>query len=166
MTERPMSGDPTGDKAVAILREWLKREEGVRTRPYKCTAGKWTIGVGRNFEDNPLTTAQMVRYFNKHPMTMEDIDELLEDDIADVLRELRKEEWFSALTPVRQAALANMAFQMGVPGLMKFTTTLRNVKAGQYQLAASSGMNSRWAQQTPARAKRVMDALVNDEVPR
>ena len=33
------------------LIEQLKRHEGLKLKPYKCTADKLTIGVGRNLED-------------------------------------------------------------------------------------------------------------------
>ncbi len=30
-------------------------DEGMRKKPYQCSAGFWTIGVGRNLEDRGLT---------------------------------------------------------------------------------------------------------------
>ena len=40
------------------LSKWCDRliaHEGMKLMPYRCTAGKLTIGVGRNLEDNPPT---------------------------------------------------------------------------------------------------------------
>lgn len=33
--------------------------EGLKLKPYKCTAGKWTIGVGRCYETNPFTAEEL-----------------------------------------------------------------------------------------------------------
>ena len=161
----PTKANIMSDPTVEILQKWLETDEGVRSKPYKCSANKWTIGIGHNFEDKPLTVEQQVRYFNRHPMDAEDIRELFEDDIAEVLTQLRRFDWFKALTPVRQAALANMAFQMGVEGLFKFVTTLTYVQQGDFERAASNMLNSKWARQTPARARRVAQAIQSGEVP-
>ena len=32
------------------MKEQLLRHEGLRLKPYRCTAGKLTIGIGRNLE--------------------------------------------------------------------------------------------------------------------
>ena len=33
------------------IKEQLVRHEGLRLKPYRCTAGKLTIGIGRNLDD-------------------------------------------------------------------------------------------------------------------
>lgn len=35
-------------KLMDRIKEQLVRHEGLRLRPYRCTAGKLTIGIGRN----------------------------------------------------------------------------------------------------------------------
>ena len=54
-----------------------------------------------------------------------------------------------------------MAYQMGVNGVMGFRKMLGAIVNGNYRLAAQEGMDSRWANQTPNRAKRLMDRLAN-----
>jgi lysozyme len=60
--------------------------------------------------------------------------------------------------PVRRA-LMNMAYQLGVSGVMKFQHMLAAIEAGDYNLAADEGMKSAWAAQTPGRAKRVTNMI-------
>jgi lysozyme len=40
------------------LIEELKRDEGVKFKPYHCSADKLTIGVGRNLEDVGISEAE------------------------------------------------------------------------------------------------------------
>jgi lysozyme len=59
---------------VKTLIDELVRDEGMRTKPYHCTAGKLTIGVGRNIEEVGITEEE-ARY-------------LLENDLGRVRDEL------------------------------------------------------------------------------
>jgi len=56
---------------------------------------------------------------------------------------------------VRQGALMNMAFQMGINGVMAFQDTLAKVQASDYAAAADRMLQSKWATQTPERANRL-----------
>jgi len=42
---------------TAILSDALIRDEALRLKPYRCTAGKLTIGVGRNLDDRGISPA-------------------------------------------------------------------------------------------------------------
>jgi lysozyme len=53
----------------------------------------------------------------------------------------------------------NMAFQMGVDGLLKFNKTLTLVEQGKYKEAADNMLKSLWAKQTPARAERMAQQM-------
>lgn len=63
--------------------------------------------------------------------------------------------WISKLDPARKGVLINMAFQMGVAGLLGFKNTLALIQSGKYQDAAKAMLQSKWATQTPARANRL-----------
>jgi lysozyme len=52
-----------------------------------------------------------------------------------------------------------MAFQMGTEGLLGFERTLSLIRDGKYENAAAAMLQSKWAQQTPARAKRMADQM-------
>ena len=59
-----------------------------------------------------------------------------------------------AADPARLAVLQSMAYQMGVQGLAAFKNTLQAVIERRWNDAAAGMLNSRWARQTPDRAKR------------
>src|SRR5262249_36494587 len=85
----------------------LERDEVPRNRAYQYSRGIWTVGVGHNLEARPLSDHA--------------IDVIRDDDIRDVERELVTAlPWVTNLDPVRYVVLLNMAFNLGVPGLLGF----------------------------------------------
>ena len=124
------------------LIETLTSDEGLRLTVYKCTAGKNTIGIGRNLDDVGIS--------------MTEATTLLNNDIDKVQAALNDRlDWWTGLSENRQNVLANMAFQLGVNGLLKFKNTIAFIKAGAYDKAADGMLKSLWARQTPIRAKRL-----------
>ena len=69
--------------------------------------------------------------------------------------------WYKNQPEPIKIALANMAYQLGVPKLLQFTKTLDHIEHGRYGMAAAECLNSKWNQQTPNRAKRVADVFQN-----
>ncbi|MDY0127369.1 MAG: hypothetical protein RBR69_04500 [Candidatus Cloacimonadaceae bacterium] len=45
-------------KLMDRIKEQLVRHEGLRLKPYRCTAGKLTIGIGRNLNDCGITQSE------------------------------------------------------------------------------------------------------------
>lgn len=124
----------------------LVTDEGLRLKPYRCTAGKLTIGVGRNLEDRGITSSEaMMLLFN-------DID----DFWAKLLKAL---PWVDAAPAPVQEALLNMCFNLGLSGLLTFKSTLALIQAGQYAEAAEAMLDSKWAGQVGDRAKRLADMV-------
>lgn len=124
----------------------LRSDEGVERHAYQDHLGFWTIGVGRLIDKRKPGSG----------LRPHEIDYLLYSDIDDRLDALtRKLPWFSELDDARRGVLMNMSFQMGVEGLMGFTNTLEHIKRGEYEKAAENMLKSKWAQQTPARARRM-----------
>jgi lysozyme len=129
------------------LEDQLIRHEGLRLDLYEDTVGIATIGVGRNLEDVGLRSEAEARF-------------LLRSDIVAIRAELQAAlPWMIAdLDEVRQRVLMDMAFNLGVSGLMKFTKTLRLVADGHYlaaseeMLRGSDGGPSKWATQVGQRA--------------
>lgn len=125
-----------------LLAEELLQEEGLRLKPYRCTAGALTVGIGRNLDARGISEAE-ARY-------------MLANDIESTYHGLLQAlPWMETLSDARQRVLCNMAFQMGISGLLQFRNTLETIKQGQYNRAALMMMDSRWAKQTPARAARM-----------
>lgn len=134
---------------ISKLRDLLSREEGRRSHAYQDHLGYWTIGVGRCID-------QRVGGGLSDP----EIDSLLDNDITRFLVKTREAlPWFDDLDEARQAVLVAMAFQMGVQGLLSFKQTLSAIAAGDYAHAADRMLQSKWAQQTPARAKRMAEMM-------
>lgn len=124
-----------------MLLEQLKFEEGLRLKTYLCTAGKRTIGYGRNLDANP--------YFegNKIPdeITKDEAEAILAHDIDQVTKQL-VHRWtgFTLLDEVRRDALINMAFQMGVDGLLGFKMMHKALLKGDWRKACNEALDSQW----------------------
>ena len=129
--------------------EQVKRHEGLRLKPYHCTAGKLTIGYGRNLEDKGIS--------------IEEAEELLLNDLAECERKLINAGLLNGLNDARKAVLINMCFQLGFSGLSRFKLTLGHIAQGNYEEAAEEMLNSRWAKQTPNRAKELSDQMRTGE---
>ena len=129
----------------AELTKQLRRDEGEVLSAYSDHLGYLTIGVGR-----------MIDKRKGGGITAEESAYLLSNDIDKRQAELlRRAPWMAQLDPARFGVLLNMAFQMGVDGLLGFKNTLAMVKAGDYVGAASGMLHSKWATQTPERAQRL-----------
>ena len=136
----------------AAMTRQLRLHEGERLKPYRCTAGKLTIGVGRNLEDRGIT-AQESAY-------------LLANDIEAEERALVKAlPWVTQLDEVRQRVLLDMAFNMGIGTLLTFKNTLATIRAGDYQRASVMMLDSRWARQVGERAQRLSQMMASGKVP-
>ncbi len=123
------------------VREIIAHFEGFSSRLYRCTSGKLTIGYGYNIEDRGLP---------------EDIcEELLGRDIADINRYLRTTyDWYEELDDARKKAIISMVYQLGKGGFAKFEKTIEAIKAKNWEAAYVNLLDSKWARQTPLRAKR------------
>ncbi len=125
----------------------LERDEDVRLKPYRCPAGKLTIGIGRNIEDRGITLDEALY--------------LARNDIDLVVAELEQRlPWFHELDEVRQRVLVNMGFNLGVPKLLEFKATLAALATGNYVAAANEMRRSKWATQVGARAERLARMMV------
>jgi len=139
---------------IESLTQQLKRDEGVRSTAYKDSLGYLTIGVGRLIDERRIGAG----------LRKDEIDYLLANDINDRIEQLKKRiPWFTGLTGARQGALLNMAFQLGVDGVLSFKNTLALIEQGNYEGAAQQMLLSKWAQQTPQRAKRVAEQIRSGE---
>jgi lysozyme len=132
------------------LVEQLKRQEGWKRTLYKDHLGFWTIGCGR-----------LVDPRRGGGLSDDEIAYLLDNDIDKVVAQLDKRIpwWKEIASSNRRAVLINMAFQMGIDGLLGFKNTLAMIKAGDYSGAAKGMLNSLWAKQTPARAHELSEQM-------
>lgn len=131
------------------LTRQLVEEEGEVLHLYSDHLGFGTIGVGRLID--PRKGGGITKEESRY-LLMNDINRFTFQVSAAL-------PWFSSLSDARKAVLVGMAFQMGLAGLMGFKNTLANVKAGNYDKAADGMLQSKWAKQTPERAKRLAEQM-------
>jgi lysozyme len=116
----------------------LKRDEGVRYDLYKDSVGVETFGTGFTF---PIDDAEN--------------DFILANRVAKLRDRLAQYQWYAALDLVRQGAVENMAYNLGVSGLLHFPKLIAALSQQDWGTAASEMSNSAWAQQVGARATRL-----------
>lgn len=141
------------DVANSKLADQLLRDEGFVPHAYKDSLGYLTIGVGRLIDKN-----------KGGGITKDEALYLLQNDIAKVNAQLRARlPWTDKLSEARRGVLLNMAFQLGIAGLLGFKNTLSMIERGEYSKAADGMLQSLWAKQTPARAKRLSEQMRLDK---
>lgn len=149
---------------MARLITMLRSEEGVRNKPYQDHLGYWTIGVGHLMDERKggyLPDWAADELTANGNLSDASINRLLTEDINRTIQSLP--EWMNDLDPVRYAVMVDMAFQMGVNGLLGFKNTLAHVQAGRYRQAANNMKQSLWYRQTPNRASRRIKEMETGE---
>ncbi len=141
--------------------ERLAMHEGVRLRPYFCTKGKQTIGVGRNLDDNPITPEEEKVIGDwRHGITKEAAFFLLRHDINRVVAECEKYiPFWKKLDDERQYALMDMAFNMGIKRLLGFKKMMAFLGVGNYRQAAVECLASQYAKEVGRRAQRIAKTI-------
>jgi lysozyme len=135
------------------LKQQLIRDEGSVSHAYEDSLGFLTIGVGRLIDSR-----------RGGGLAPDEIEYLLTNDVIEKSRQvLAALPWASKLSRPRFAVLVNMAFQLGIGGLLKFKRALGSIEDGQYKEASMEMLDSLWAQQTPERAKRLSKQMECDE---
>ena len=128
-------------------KEQLVKHEGLRLKPYRCPAGKQTIGYGRNLDDCGISKTEAYV--------------LLENDIQNCEKQLLDEipDIYNALDEVRKSVLLNMCFNLGIDGLLGFNNTLAFIAAGDWEQAANGMLASKWAKQVGRRAIEISELM-------
>lgn len=153
---------------MADIVKQLILHEGFRLKPYRCSAGKLTIGVGHNYEDTGLPdwlkhevlilSDSIGEWTNRLRVafTMEMAERLLKEDIAKYEKQVRaKLPEYDKLDSIRQRVVLDMTFNMGVGWIDKFKNTVKKIKDGDYDGASAGMLNSAWAKQVGRRAQRL-----------
>ena len=129
------------------IKAQLVRHEGLRLKPYRCTAGKLTIGIGRNLDDRGISRKEAYAMLERD---IQDCEQWLIDKIPEI---------YNNLDEVRQSVLLNMCFNLGIKGLLEFKNTLAFVKAGDWERAANNMLVSKWAKQVGRRAIELSELM-------
>lgn len=132
-------------------------EEGKKLCAYQDHLGYPTIGIGcllsKNAKDWPkykglCWTEQQVR---------DEFEKRFNKAVEGAKRTYGDQ--FNKFSPNRQLAIVDNIFQMGEAGYNTFVNSIRLIKSEQWSAAADNMLKSKWAAQTPARAKRITDLL-------
>lgn len=124
------------------LTDLIKKHEGFRSSPYRCSAGKITIGWGRNLDDVGLTEQEA-------EILLQNDIKRAEDDLQTVFA---PDFLFSVLTYNRYSVLVNMVFNLGITRFRGFKNMIKAVKEKDWDRAALEMLDSRWAKQVKTRA--------------
>ncbi len=123
----------------------IKRDEGFCAKPYNDSEGLLTIGYGTLIKDG---------------ISEAEAELLLKHRFEKVFDELmaRRPTVRDLPVPVIRA-MANMAYNLGVPRLMGFKRMWAALEASDYETAAAEALDSQWARQVGARAGRIADLI-------
>ena len=127
------------------LKNLIIKHEGFRDKVYTDTTGHLTLGYGHNIEDRPIT---------QHAGSV-----ILDDDLMWFLPKLTQTfSFFNDLDFSRKSVLIDMAYNLGLQGLLEFKEMLEAIEQKDYEKAAKEMLQSRWAAQVGARA--IEDAYI------
>ena len=139
---------------VELLERELIRDEGWRSKPYICTAGHLTIGVGHKLMPHEMHLTEV---------STDWIWETLRSDAHLAIRGCEMifgRSRYQRMADPRQRALANMCFQMGTTRLSKFERMIAAIFREDWLQAHNEALDSKWARKdSPARARRVAEML-------
>lgn len=140
----------------------LNREEGYSEKPYYCSAGYPTIGIGKRIGPKGAPLSQYQFTVSKQLAAVW-LSEELQQKVADMSAHANIMAAMVACNDARKAILISMAYQMGADGLAKFNNTLKAVAEQRWNDAANGMLNSAWAKQTPNRAARHAEQMKTGE---
>ena len=132
-----------------VARETIIKHEGFRSKPYKDTVGKLTIGFGRNLEDVGISWAEAMF--------------MLENDLARIEADL--EDFFGKdwkdLPLYIKVVLMDMCYNLGFRGFRSFRKMIQAVRERDWDRMIEEMLDSKWARQVPNRAKDLIKMVEN-----
>ena len=149
----------------------LKFEEGYSATPYRDSEGYPTVAIGIRIGPKG---APLANYCFTVPLVVAEawtdtfVDSLLHQidtnpKYVQIKGALAACQMSAVMAPIKQnprcAVVISMAYQMGLDGLMQFVNTLGLMVQHQFNDAADNMLKSKWASQTPKRAKRHADQM-------
>ena len=132
------------------LKESIKKHEGLELKPYRCSAGKLTIGWGRNLQDRGVTRAEA--------------EAMLDLDILEARTAADRFKWFWLLDRLRQDVVVEMVFNLGLPKFLGFKKMIQALREQDYEEARVQMLDSKWANQVGQRAITLADKMWGENV--
>ena len=136
------------------LLESVKKHEGYRNKVYLDTLGKRTVGVGH----------LCVEDFWEDDKEYEEsfLMEILQKDLQEAIRgakELMDEHGCADIDERAEEIIIEMVFQLGRTGVKKFRNMWKALSEHNYIGASFEMLDSKWAKQTPNRAKAMAEQM-------
>ncbi len=135
---------------ISQMLQLIKEQEGFRATPYTDTTGNLTIGFGTNLTAGIDKTLAIL---------------MLTYKISQNLLKLKQLGWFNNLDMTRQSVIENMAYNMGVEGVMGFHMMIAGLEAEDWTGAASDMLNSVWHSQVGERAVVLSNIMRDGKFP-
>jgi lysozyme len=137
----------------------LRAHEGFRAFVYDDATGE-RIVPGTTVQGNP--TIGYGWALNKLPMTRQHAVWHLRDTVQEVIFELHlRLPWIAELDEVRQSALYELGYNLGIAGLLGFRKMLDALRRHRYADARTELLDSRWATQVqPARREALAHMIL------
>lgn len=136
-----------------ILVKQVSRDEGRIPVVYKDTKGLWTIGDG-------ILVDPSIPHAGLKPNEM---DFITANRLAIAEMDAREdigEDAFNRMSPPRQRAMINMAYNLGDERLEKFRMLIASLKVGDFKAAAANMKDSAWYHQVGARGDRLVKQML------
>lgn len=128
-----------------LLRTLLEQHEGFRDKPYHCSAGRLTIGIGHNLENG---------------MDEDVLRQQFEIDINHAIDNChRLFNNFRDLPDTKQVVLTDMMFNMGYTTLAKFKKLRNAIERRQFDIAAHEMQDSKWCTQVGDRCTTLCNLM-------
>lgn len=142
---------------ISLLVSDLQRDEGFREYLYDDETGN-KIVPGIRIQGHP--TAAFGFALDVAPLTQTESLPILTSRASTAVSGLLAAlPWIASLSEPRQRALANMAYNLGVHGVLKFTQFLAFMQTGEFDKAADDLALTPWASQVGARAVRIIATI-------
>lgn len=129
----------------ALVTKLIKKHEGLRLTPYRCSSQRISIGWGRNLQDNGIT--------------LEEAETMLQHDVGTAIKEAESLPFFASLNEPRQAVIVDMIFNLGFPRFGMFKKMIAAIEKEHWHVAADEMLNSRWARQVGKRAQTLSEMM-------
>jgi lysozyme len=136
----------------------LNFEEGYKENPYIDSLGYPTVGVGIRIgpKGNSLSS-----YTFRVPKKVSDVwtQSMVDLKLAEMNSRAAIAAALKQCNPARADVLTSMCYQLGADGLAKFKKSLVYISNGDFTRGGNEMLDSLWARQTPARARRHAEVM-------
>jgi len=127
-------------------------DESMRIWPYMDNAGHRTWGVGHNLDASPPDHDVWI-------LLNQAVNLQFQHDLDAVLAVASTEPWWASLNDVRQAAIADMLFNLGTGAIATFSIFFGYIAAQRWQAAADDLRTTKVFRELPTRYTRLANMI-------